>query len=158
MEPQLKRILTSLIASSAFLSTLSFAPSVFGQSADSVPANVAGEALFLDALPSSLHDTMKALSKALKTVKSQADDASKNKESAVLADQIAALLVHSKNFSPKGMPASSKKAYEQLLDDTAETARSLATAFRANDNAAAKNLIVTLEDQKKQGHGDFKND
>lgn len=113
------------------------------------------------ALPGSLHDTMKAMSRAMKSI--EVDDASKNAANADLSDQIAALSLHSKSFVPDSiaeMPAAQRGAaldhYKKMMDDVAATARSMAAAFRRGDNKTAASLFDQLNAEKKHGHGEYK--
>jgi hypothetical protein len=116
-----------------------------------------------EALPSRLSSTMKAMSNALKTVSAQAANPQKNAESAVLADNFVKLVLHAKDFTPDSvatLPSNqrpdAKAHYDKMLDQTAEVGKNLATAFRANDNAQAAELLKQLLQAKKEGHDHFK--
>ncbi len=111
--------------------------------------------LLLLRAPSSLHDTMKAMGKLLKAITSQVDDVRSNASSAKMADQLVALTLHAKHFTPDHADSSVKARYDQALDHLAATERLLAKAFRANDNAKAKKLIDAINAEKKAGHGAF---
>lgn len=110
-----------------------------------------------------LHDDMKAMSKAFKQIASQIDDSSQNASSAAATDQFVAAAVRAKATLPDGIAklpagdrATAKAQYQQLLDQVIAKGRDLARAFRANDNAKAKQLLSDLDQLKKQGHGIFK--
>ncbi len=142
-----------------------FAFSILALGAPSFAQNAFGHINFSQqieaALPGSLHDTMKAMSRALKSI--DAEDASKNKDNAEAADQFVALVLHAKAFTPDSiadMPASkrsdAKSRYDQMLDQTAALGRQLADAFRHGDNKKAADLMDQLDAAKKHGHGEFK--
>lgn len=116
-------------------------------------------------LPASLGKTMKAMSTDLKAIAAQVSDATKNENSAVLADQFVALTLHAKDFSVdsiRDMPAdqqtAAKAQYDKMLEQTAITGQQLAAAFRAGDNVLAANLLKQLSQDKKDGHDKFKKD
>jgi hypothetical protein len=113
------------------------------------------------ALPSSLHDTMKAMSRAMKSI--EVDDASKAKANAEASDLIAALSIHSKSFVPDAiqeMPAADRAAgmaqYKKMMDQAAATAKEMAAAFRKGDLKKAAALYEQLNAEKKRGHGEYK--
>ncbi len=139
---------------------------VIAASASSLAQNAFGRiqvapAPLVTALPGSLHDTMKAMSKAMKSI--EVGDASKNPANAQAADLISDLALHSKSFvpdevakMPAGERAGALAGYKAMLDETAATARQMAAAFRKNDNAAAARLYDQLNAEKKRGHGEYK--
>lgn len=113
------------------------------------------------ALPGSLHDTMKAMSRALKSI--EVDEPSKSAANAQAADLFSNLALHAKSFTPDeiaDMPAADRPAamarYREMLDQAAALGRSLAEAFRKGDSAKANQLLQQLDAAKKQGHGEFK--
>jgi hypothetical protein len=142
---------------------------VLGMAAPSLAQNAFGgisvvstaRTIEVEALPGSLHDTMKAMSHALKSI--DESDASKNAANAQAADQFVALTLHAKAFVPEEidkMPsaerAGAKARYDKMLDETAALGRSLADAFRKGDNAKAEQILRELKTAKKRGHGEFK--
>ena len=142
----------ALIALALISTTPAFAQNAFGR---------IQVAMSMASLPGSLHDTMKAMSRALKSI--DASDASKNAASAQAADQIADLSIHAKSFAPdaiKEVPADKRAdalaRYKSMMDQTAATAHQLADAFRKGDNAKAVGLMKALDDEKKRGHGEYK--
>lgn len=115
------------------------------------------------ALPTSLAATMKRMSSDLKKVAAQVNDATKNAESEVLANDYVAMALHSKNFTPDkvaALPSEAQKAakadYDATMDKTAENGKILAQAFHDNDNAKAVTALNALSSDKKDGHARFK--
>lgn len=113
-------------------------------------------------LPLSLEITMKSMSRNLKKLAAQVADPALNADSAAVAQNLAVLINHSKNFRPKfidTLPADQQEAmlqkYMQKIDETAVLAQQLAEAFKANDNATATQIIQSLLAAKKDGHNQF---
>lgn len=117
----------------------------------------------VDALPTSLKETMKGMGSTLKTISMQISDSAKNPSSAALADQFARLVTHAKNFTPdiiESLPASERAAkkadYDKKLDQVVKLAEQLAAAFRANNNSQAAQILQDLSQSKREGHEEFK--
>jgi hypothetical protein len=139
----------------------SLAQNAFGRIQTQVAPLAQAQAEVDATLPGSLHDTMKAMSRAMKSI--EVDDASKNVANAEFSDQIATLSLHSKSFVPDSiaeMPAAQRGAaldqYKKMMDEAAATARSMAAAFRRGDNKTAASLYDQLHAEKKRGHGEYK--
>lgn len=110
-----------------------------------------------------LKSIMKQMGTNLKLIATRINDPSQNSNSAKLADDLTQATLDSKNHMPgsiTSLPASEqaarKKAYDQMLDDSAALSQQLASALRANDNAKAKAIIDQLGNLKKESHFEFK--
>ena len=128
-----------------------------------LPANAQTETASPPAAPANLADTMKLMSSKLKAITVQTLDASKNAQSAVLADEFVAAVAIARTFTPKtitdlplAQQPKQKAIFLQMIDGASALGVKLAAAFRANDNAAASQLLNQMVDAKKQGHDAFK--
>lgn len=117
----------------------------------------------LMALPGSLGRTMKAMSADLKAISTNVAAGTLDETTALLADDLASLFEHSKDFSPDAidsMPASQQAAakaeYNKMLDQGATMGRQLAVAIRAQNIDLARTILNQLSQLKKDGHDEFK--
>lgn len=111
----------------------------------------------LSAQAQTLAEVMQSMAAVVKSINAQAGDPAQNANSAEQALQLAALCDTAKTLTPATASDAAKKAsYEQMLAASAQTARDLAKAFQAGDNAQALQLIKQLAAQKKEGHTQFK--
>lgn len=145
----------------ALFVTLAFNSNCFAQAAG---AGSGSSAVTAPALPASLQETMKAMNKTLKQIILQSADSSKDQLSAMLSEQFANLVLNAKKFMPDSiakMPADQQAAaaaqYGQILDQVSATGMALSKAFLASDTTKIQQLLATLNDLKKQGHGTFDN-
>ncbi len=110
-----------------------------------------------------LSDTMKAMNSDLKAIAAQAGDASKNANSAALADDFAKVAATAKTFladaiaqAPAAQQAAMKAQFDGLIDQSVNFGQQLAAAFRAGNTQQAKDLLTQLAAVKSQGHTQFK--
>jgi hypothetical protein len=103
---------------------------------------------------------MKAASGKLKQLKEQSKQSENNADSAKLADDVAALMTHAKTQKSQHLEKQNdlqakRREFEKGLDYSAATAKDIAAALRANDNAKAQALIKKLEEDRSYAHKEF---
>jgi hypothetical protein len=105
----------------------------------------------------SLKSAMQDMSSALKTITVQANDTSKNADSADLAAKFVTAAQQAKTVYPASASSDESKAqYTQMLDGVIATGQQLQAAFASNDNTQAVSLLNQLVQEKKDGHTQFK--
>jgi soluble cytochrome b562 len=110
-----------------------------------------------------LGEQMETISKAFRTLRRQAGDASKNAASAELAGKMHKAAVEAAKHDPawtsdqpKGEQAKFVAGYKKEMEHFIAALASLEKAFKAGDNAAAEELIAKLRDAQKEGHKAYK--
>ncbi len=112
---------------------------------------------FAQLQPASLKSAMKDMSTTLKTITSQAADATKNQSSAVLAGKFVQAAEASKAFFPSSAnDPTSKTKYTEMMDLVIARGNELQMAFQSNDNTKATALLNQLVQDKKDGHSQFR--
>lgn len=110
-----------------------------------------------DLNPLSIQSTMKAMGNKFKQLTTQVNNPALNESSAKIAEELATAAVASKAYTPNtASTAAAKEQYDRMLDDLAQMCVDIAKAFRAGDNAQAKLILGKMNQNKKDGHTDFK--
>ena len=112
-----------------------------------------------------LEDAMTTLNKALKTVKAQVEDPSKNADSLKLVAEIEKQALIAKGFEPakaKSVPAAEKAkfvaAYRVKMTELMTEILKLEKALLENKNDAAAASVKLLYEMKTAGHKVFQDD
>jgi len=112
-----------------------------------------------------LEDAMTALNKALKTVKAQVEDVSKNAESLKLVAEVEKQALIAKGFEPaktKSIPAGEKAkfvaAYRVKMTEMITEVLKLEKALLENKNDEAAKAVKVLYEMKTEGHKIFQDD
>jgi hypothetical protein len=110
-----------------------------------------------------LSDNMAKMNDALRTIREQAADASKNADSAKLAASIKELSTASLKLEPAkkaDIPAAEQAkfvaGYKEAMQKQVDLATKLEAAFKAGDNAAAGKLLDDLGTNQKASHKEYK--
>ncbi len=110
-----------------------------------------------------LKSTMKEMNTRVKTVAQQIDNSSLDTQSAALSDEVVQLADDSARFvpdiiaqAPPSDRAGMTEQYKKMLNQTHQLAADLAKAIRSGNKSAAKDLLKQLNENKKDGHTDFK--
>jgi ABC-type transporter MlaC component len=112
-----------------------------------------------------LEDAMTALNKALKTVKAQVEDVSKNAESLKLVAEVEKQALIAKGFEPaktKSLPAAERAkfvaAYRVRMTELMTEVLKLEKALLENKNDAAAASVKMLYEMKTDAHKIFQDD
>ena len=110
-----------------------------------------------------LGEQMETISKAFRSLRRQAKDASKNAESAALAGKMhkAAMeaIKHDPAWTedqPAGEQAAFVKGFKKQMETFIAALADLEKAFKSGDNAKAEVIIGELRDLQKEGHKAYK--
>ncbi len=109
-----------------------------------------------------LRSVMKNMGIHLKLISNQVTDPAKNQNSLTLADELLKSTQEARGLIPDtvtSLPSSEQPAraalYVKMIDHTADLIQQLIDALQKNDNAKAKQLVDSLVQTKKDGHGEF---
>ena len=109
-----------------------------------------------------LKQVMKQMSKHFKTIEKQIDNPKANSSSATEAKSLAALVFQGISLPPdlSHVPAANQAAalaeYRLVMEKLHKSCLDLERAFLTNDNVLAKKIFVEIEDQKSEGHIEYK--
>lgn len=105
----------------------------------------------------SLKNLMKDMSSKLKTIAAQSTDATKNASSALIALDLVKTVTAAKEVLPSSASDKARQdLYAKMMDDVLNNSKDLAQAFQSNDNTKAAEILAKLSQDKKDGHGEFR--
>ncbi|MES2570678.1 MAG: cytochrome b562 [Verrucomicrobiota bacterium] len=114
---------------------------------------------------SPLGTEMKAMNKALRTLKKQLADTTKKEDNLALVGKMKKATEDSKKHDPaktKDIPAADKVAYlakyKEQMDGLSKSFDDLETAVKEDKVDDAKKILEKLSEQKEKGHKDFNPD
>jgi cytochrome c556 len=109
-----------------------------------------------------LHKEMASLNRSLKTLKRQADDATKKADNLALIEKIKGNIAAALKEEPaktKDQPAAEKpgylEKYKKQMEELDKTFDELKAAIEKDDKDAVKQIFSKLGEEKEKGHKDF---
>lgn len=104
-----------------------------------------------------LKSTMQAMSTSLKAIAAQSTDKTKNASSEKLTlDLIKSVTVAQTLLPSSATDKARKDLYAKMIGQVLTSSKQLAQAFHSNDNTKAAAILVTLTQEKKDGHSSFR--
>ena len=114
--------------------------------------------------PPTLAGNMDSIYAIVKTITTNANDASKNVASAAAAGQLVTLFTTTLAQAPamvSTLPATQQAAalsgYQGLIQKEIDDAKALQAAFKTNNNAGAATILQDMNTIKSQGHSAYAN-